>query len=137
MVFSGKNHFYRVNREFGRLIRTEYTLNFMSDPNMRKRNRRGLLKGEQIHALARDLKYGHRGRLHNRDWLQQKNSCSSLTLVIACIIYWQAKEIHRVIQAHTPPEHIDLALLSNISPVSWENVILYGEYILNRNRVVR
>lgn len=135
--FSGKNHFYRANREFGRLIRTEYTLNFMSDPNMRKRNRRGLLKGEQIHALARDLKYGHRGRLHNRDWLQQKNSCSSLTLVIACIIYWQAKEIHRVIQTHTPPEHIDLALLSNISPVSWENVILYGEYILNRNRVVR
>jgi TnpA family transposase len=37
--FSGKNHFYRANREFGRIIRTEYTLDFMSDPNMRKRNR--------------------------------------------------------------------------------------------------
>ena len=53
---SGKNHFYRANRELGRVIRTEYTLDFMSDPDMRKRNRRGLLKGEQIHALARDLK---------------------------------------------------------------------------------
>jgi TnpA family transposase len=135
--FSGKNHFYRANRELGRIVRTEHTLNFMSDPDMRKRNRRGLLKGEQIHALARDIKYGHRGTLNNRDWLQQKNSCSSLTLVIACIIYWQAKEIHRVIQTHTPPEHIDLALLSNISPVSWKNIILYGDYILNRNRVRR
>jgi len=75
--------------------------------------------------------------LNNRDWLQQKNSCSSLTLVIACIIYWQAKEIHRVLQTHTPPEHIDLELLSNISPVSWKNIILYGDYILNRNTVVR
>lgn len=135
--FSGKNHFYRANRELGRIIRTEYTLDFMSDPDMRKRNRRGLLKGEQIHALARDIKYGHRGKLNNRDLLQQKESCSCLTLVIACIIYWQAKEIHRVIQTHTPPKHIDLALLSNISPVSWRNIILYGDYILNRNKVQR
>lgn len=111
--FTGKNHFY-----------TEYTLAFLSD------------KGEQIHALARDLKYGHRGRLNSRDWLQQKNSCSCLTLVIACIIYWQAKEIHCVIQSNTPPDNVDLSLLSNISPVSWDNVILYGDYILNRSRVV-
>jgi len=135
--FSGKNHFYRANRDLGRIIRTEHTLHFMSDPDMRKRNRRGLLKGEQIHALARDIKYGHRGTLNNRDWLQQKNSCSCLTLVLACIIYWQAKEIHRVIQTHTPPENIDLDLLSNISPISWKNVILYGDYILNKNKVRR
>jgi TnpA family transposase len=133
--FSGKNHFYRANRELGRIGRTEYTLNFMSDPDMRKRNRRGLLKGEQIHALARDVKYGHQGRLHSRDDLQLKHSCSCLTLVIASIIYWQAKEIHRVIQTHELPEHIDLAYLSNISPVSWKNIILYGDYILNRNKV--
>ncbi len=135
--FSGKNHFYRANREFGRLIRTEHTLNFMSDPDMRKRNRRGLLKGEQVNALARDLKYGHRGRLNSREWLEQKKSCSSLNLVIACIIYWQAKEIHRVIQTHTPPGHINLDLLSNISPVSWGNIILCGDYILNKSNVAR
>ena len=116
------------------MIRTEYTLGFMSDPELRKRTRRGLLKGEQIHALARDLKYGHRGRLNSRDWLQQKYSSSCLTLVMACVIYWQAKEIHRVIQTHPPPEHIDLKLLSHISPISWENIILYGDYILDRNK---
>ena len=103
---------------------------------MRKRNRRGLLKGEQIHAMARDIKYGHQGRLHARDALQLKHSCSCLTLVIASIIYWQAKEIHRIIQAHELPKHIDIALLSNISPVSWKNVILYGDYVLNRYKVV-
>jgi len=102
---------------------------------MRRRNRRGLLKGEQIHALARDLNYGHRGRLNTRDWLQQKHSASCLTLVIACIIYWQAKEIHRVIQTNTLPDNMDLSLLSHISPVSWENVILYGDYVLNRKSV--
>ena len=133
--FTGKNHFFRANRELGRLIRTEHTLNFLSDPDMRRRTRRGLLKGEQVHGLARDIRYGHRGRLNSREWLQQKHACSCLTLVIACIIYWQAKEIHRVIQSYDLPEHIDLNLLSHISPVSWENIILYGDYILNRNKV--
>lgn len=28
-------------------------------------------------------------------------------------------------------------LLSNICPVSWKNAILYGDYIFNRNRIVR
>ncbi len=134
--FTGKNHFYRANRELGRVIRTEHTLDFMSNPNIRRRTRRGLLKGEQVHSLARDIRYGHRGKLSNRDWLSQKHACSCLTLVIACIIYWQAKEIHRVIQTHTLPGHINLDLLSNISPVSWGNIILYGDYILNRNKVV-
>ncbi|MDH5515554.1 MAG: Tn3 family transposase [Gammaproteobacteria bacterium] len=134
--FTGKNHFYRANRELGRVIRTEHTLDFMSDPDMRKRTRRGLLKGEQVHSLARNIRYGHRGKLSSRDWLSQKHACSCLTLVIACIIYWQAKEIHRIIQTHTLPDNINLDLLSNISPVSWENIILYGDYILSRNKIV-
>jgi TnpA family transposase len=110
--FSSTNHFYRANRELGHIFRTEYTLTFMSDPDVRRRNRRGLLKGEQIHALARDLKYGKRGRVNKRDWLEQRHSCSCLTLVMACIIYWQAKEINRVVQEHTPDDgSIDLSLI--------------------------
>ena len=133
--FTGKNHFYRANRELGRLIRTEYTLEYFSDPEMRRRTRRGLLKGEQVHNLARDIRYGHRGRLNSREWFQQKQACSNLTLVIACIIYWQAKEIHRVIQEFDLPENVDLDMLSHISPVAWENIILYGDYIMNRDKV--
>lgn len=134
--FTAKNHFYRANRELGRIFRTEYTLDFMSDPEMRQRNRRGLLKGEEIHALARDIRYGHRGKINRHDFMEHHHACNSLTLVTACIVYWQAKEIHRVLQEHTLPEDIDLSLLSHISPVSWHNIILYGDYILNRDKVV-
>jgi TnpA family transposase len=136
--FSPKNHFYRATRELGRIFRTEHTLNFMSDPLMRKRNRRGLLKGEQIHALARDIRYGKRGRINNRDWLEQCNSCSCLTLFIACIIYWQAKEINRIVLEHLPQDgSIDISLLQHVSPVSWENILIYGDYNLNRDKVKR
>lgn len=108
----------------------------MSDPALRRRNRRGLLKGEQIHALARDIKLGKRGWVDKRDWLEQRHSCSCLTLVMACIIYWQAKEINRVIQEHLPDDSsIDISLIQYVSPISWDNVILYGDYILNWEKV--
>jgi TnpA family transposase len=47
--FSPKNHFYRANRELGRIFKTENILNYMGDPVLRKNRRRGLLKGEQIY----------------------------------------------------------------------------------------
>ena len=97
---------------------------------------RGLLKREQLHSLARDLYYGKRGRISRRDIQEQRNSCSCLTLILACIVYWQAKEINRVVFDSDPEgTDIDLQLMEHISPVTWDNVILYGEYVLDENLV--
>lgn len=108
----------------------------MSDPLVRKRVRRGLLKGEQLHALARQVAYGKEGKLTTRDLQEQRNTANCLTLLMAGIIYWQAKEIHRVIQEGEPEvAGVDLSLLEHISPIGWDNVVLYGEYVLNRDLV--
>ena len=90
---------------------------------------------ERLHALARDLNYGKRGRLNRRDWLEQRNSCSALTLILACIIYWQAKEIHRVLLECDPEMDLDWSLVEHISPITWDNVILYGEYVIDRSLI--
>ncbi len=134
--FSEKNHFYRANRELGRIFKTENILEYMSDPLLRQNRRRGLLKGEQIHQLARDLAYGKRGKISVRDIHEQKNTCSCLTLILANIIYWQAKEIKRVIEefGHEIPP-VCLTMLPHVSPISWDNVLLYGEYILDRKLI--
>ena len=59
-----------------------------------------------------------------------------LTLIMASIVYWQAKENNRVIQECDPiGVGIDLTLLEHISPVSWDNIVLYGEYVLDRKLV--
>lgn len=134
--YSGKNHFYRANRELGRIFKTEYILQYMSDPAVRQRVRRGLLKGEEIHALARQIAYGKQGKISVRDLQAQKNTASCLTLIMACIIYWQAKEFNRVILEGEPEKAgVDLSLLEHISPIGWENIVLYGEYVLNRSLV--
>jgi len=134
--YTGKNHFYRANRELGRIFKTEFILQFMSDPATRQRVRRGLLKGEEIHALARQVAYGKQGTITARDLEGQRHTSSCLTLIMACIIYWQAKEISRVIQEGDLDEDgVDFNLLEHLSPIGWENIILYGEYVLNRSSV--
>ena len=49
--------------------------------------RRGLLKGEQLHALARCVHYGRLGRLDQRDFERQTGAASCLLLILAAIIY--------------------------------------------------
>jgi len=64
------------------------------------------------------------------------NSCSCLTLILACIIYWQAKEISRVVSECHPEENdIDVSLLEHVSPIEWDNVVLYGEYVIDPNLI--
>ena len=134
--YSGKNHFYRANRELGRVLKTEHILRIMSDPLARQQTRRGLLKSEEMNALARQVAYGKQGKITARDIQAQRNTSSCLTLIMACIIYWQAKEISRVIQECNPSDaQVDLSLLKHISPIGWENVIIYGEYVFNRNLI--
>jgi TnpA family transposase len=103
---------------------------------MRQRIRRGLLKGEEVHALARQVAYGKQGTLTARDLHALQKTSSCLTMIMACSIYWQANEISRVIvEGNADAAGVDLSLLEHVSPVRWDNVILYGQYILNRTLV--
>ena len=108
----------------------------MSQSPLRRRIRKGLLKGEQLHALAKDVFYAKRGRINSRDLHEQMNSCSCLTLILACIIYWQAREIGRVVtEKNAEKEGINLDLLEHVSPIEWENILLYGEYIIDKSLI--
>ena len=54
------------------------------------------------------------------------------------VIYWQAKEINRIAFEENPEKDgIDLDLLEHVSPIAWENVIIYGEYNFDESLVER
>src|SRR5258708_19888944 len=52
--FSAKNRFHRANRDLGRIFKTEFILPYLSEPELRRRIRRGLLKFEHLHPLPND-----------------------------------------------------------------------------------
>ncbi len=136
--FTSKNHFYQANLQLGRILKTEHIFYWMADPRKRRRTRKGLLKVDQIHQLARDITYGNRGRLKRKTLEEITSSGNCTTLIIAAIIYWQAREISRIVKEYNPEEAgVDVSLLVHISPIEWSNVVLYGEYKLNRDLVRR
>ena len=120
--FQASNRFYAATRELGRALKTEFVLQYMSEPQLRATVRRGLLKVEQLHALARAVYDGQRGRISAREVYDQVNACSCLTLILACIIYGQAREISRM--AAAPDFPFDPDLLRHVNPIEWKNVIL-------------
>ena len=67
-------------------VREHLGLTAFSQPALRTRIRRGLLKGEQLHALARCVHYGRLGRLDQRDFERQTGAASCLLLILAAII---------------------------------------------------
>ena len=77
--FSDKNNFYRANRDFGRIIKTENILLHMAKPKLREQRRRRLLKVEQLHQLSREVSYAKHGKITAREVSHLQNSCSCLT----------------------------------------------------------
>ena len=77
-----------------------------------------------------------RSRITARELWEQMNTCSCLNLILACILYWQGCEISRVLSECDPLANgIDLSLLEQVSPIEWDNVVLYGQYVLDRKLV--
>ena len=105
----------------------------MAEPQLRAKVRRGILKVERLHALVRAVYYSNRGRITAREVYDQINACSCLTLILACIIYWQATEISRL--AVDPDLPFDPDLIQHVSPVEWHNILLYGEIRLDPNKL--
>src|SRR4029450_11037209 len=70
----------QANLHLGRVLKTEHILLWMADPLRRKRTRKGLLKTEQIHQLARDITYGNRGRFKGRSLedITSSGNCTAL-----------------------------------------------------------
>ena len=134
-AYGGGNHFYRALRELGRAKKTLFVLEYLGRPALRRRVRRGLLKSEELHALARSVFYGKLGKADARDFRRQASTASCLTLILACIVYWQIREIERAVTEAGDGAGLDFDLLQHVSPVQWENVTLYGVYDIRRELV--
>jgi TnpA family transposase len=129
-----KNKFYKAAKDLGSLFKTIHLLEYHSNPELRKRIKKGLNKGEQIHALGRKLAYGKDGKHDMPTLEEQQNTCSALTLVEAIIIYWQTKELQRIVYERFGGQ-VNLDMIAKISPIEWQNILIYGEYKFDKNMI--
>jgi Tn3 transposase DDE domain len=105
----------KANRDLGRIFKTEFILHYLSEPQLRRRIRHGLLKVEQLHALARDVFYGRRGRINARElWARVLQPWASNKAQVAAI----ARDFCSFMDAGTVGAYKDSPSLSRVSVVS-------------------
>lgn len=116
-------------RELGRIERTLFLLQYISNLELRRRIHVGLNKGEARNSLARAVFFNRLGELRDRTHENQRHRASGLNLVTAAIVLWNTVYLERaiaVIRERGQPVSEDA--LSHLSPLKWEHINLTGDY---------
>ena len=117
-------------RELGRVQRTLFTLEWLRDPELRRRVLVGLNKGEALHALKRAVAFHRSGEIRDRSFEAQSNRASGLNLVTTAIAVWNTVYLGRAALAlRAEGVQVPEGLLSHVSPLSWEHIGLTGDYV--------
>lgn len=120
----------KAQKEIGKIERSCFTLDWISDPQLRKRSHGVLNKGESRHSLARTVFFHRHGEFHDRTLENQRYRASGLNLILSAIILWNAVYLNRAItELRNNGAIIPDALLPHTSPLGCEHIMLTGDYI--------
>ena len=116
-------------RELGRLERTLFTLDWISDPELRRGTGQELNKGEARNSLARAVFIHRLGEIRDRTYENQQHRASGLNLLVTAIILWNTRYLERAVTALREAEEVPDKLLVHLSPLGWEHINLTGDYV--------
>ena len=126
--YARQNTLATALREMGRIEKTIFLLDYISDKPLRRRIQRGLNKGEFMNALARAIFFGKRGELRERELQDQLQRASALNIIINAISVWNTAYLQKAIDHIKETSSIDESLLEHIAPLGWEHINFLGEY---------
>jgi TnpA family transposase len=112
-------------------------LDWLLEPELRRRVTAILNKGELRNTLARAVCLNRLGEVHDRTFEAQRHRASGLNLVTAAIILWNTVYLEKAIIAlREQGQHFDDACLQHIAPVHWNHINLTGDYSWRQNKRV-
>jgi TnpA family transposase len=128
-AYPRQNSLAAALREVGRVERSIFMLDWLTDLDLQRRVQLGLNKGEAHHALKRAISFNRRGEIRDRTSESQHHRIAALNLLAAIIINWNTMKLGGIVDAMTqagepPSPH----LLAHVSPLGWEHITLTGEY---------
>ena len=126
---SRRNPLAQALQEYGRLVKTNFVLDWLADEELRARVGRQLNKGEQLHALRRAIFYANEGHVRQRTPEQQSEQALCLSIVVNAIIAWNTVYTQRVLdELRAAGELITTSEIEHISPLAHQHIHLYGHY---------
>lgn len=122
-------------REMGRIEKTIFILDYISNETLRRKIQRGLNKGEAMNGLARALFFGKRGELRERGIQDQLQRASALNILINAISVWNTVYLTEATKILKEKGNLREDLLKHVSPLGWEHINFLGEYNFDTSKV--
>src|SRR3546814_11754734 len=96
-------------------------LDWLENPNLRRRCQAGLNNSEQRHVLTQAIYTFRQGRIIDRSHDAQQYRASGLNLVIAAIVHWNTTYMDAAVQ-HLPAASapVPAHLLDHTTLVGWD-----------------
>jgi TnpA family transposase len=122
-------------KEYGALRRTIFAARSLVDETYRRRIARQLNKGENLHALRRELAYAGEGALRRHYHEQQTEQMWCLTLATNAIVTWTTEYYGLAIAAlRRTGRAVNEEVLAHLWPSHHENVHFYGTHTVDVDR---
>ncbi len=134
--YSRQNALATALREMGRIEKTIFILDYISNESLRRRVQKGLNKGEAVNALARAIFFGKRGELRERELQDQLQRASALNLLINAISIWNTAYLEKAVEYLKSKEDINEDLLKHIAPIGWEHINFLGDYTFDTKHML-
>src|SRR5262245_34895354 len=123
------NTLVRSMQEYGRLIKTNFILRYLCNPEFRRQIHRQLNKGEALHALRRYLMVAQEAQIRKRYPDDQLNQAHCLNLVTNAVVVWNTIYTWQAIeQLKREGRQIDEEDVRHLSPARYEHINVYGRY---------
>jgi TnpA family transposase len=128
-AYPRQNQVARALDQIGQLEKTVFILELLLDPQLRRRQERGLNDGEAVNSAARAIFVGQRGEFRDRVYQDQVHRASCLHLLVAAIAAWTTPYLADAIDSlRAEGEVVPDELIAHLSPVIWEPVNFLGQY---------
>jgi TnpA family transposase len=124
-----QNTLVRSLQEYGRLIKTNFILRYLSSEAYRRQISQQLNKGEALHALRRYLFVANEAQIRKRHPEDQLNQAACLNLVTNAVIVWNTVYMWETLeQLKREGYQIEKADVKHLSPARYEHLNVFGKY---------
>jgi len=128
-VMPKHNTLIRAMQEYGRLIKTNFILRYLCNPEFQRQIHRQLNKGEALHSLRRYLMVAQEAQIRKRYPDDQLNQAHCLNLVTNTVVVWNTVYMWEAIeQLKREGRQIDEEDVRHLSPARYEHINVYGRY---------
>jgi len=132
---SRKNKLYFTFRELGRVVRTGFLLNFISDAELRSVIQAATNKSESFNNFIKWLFFGSLGLIAVNDRDEQRKIIKYNHVVANCLIFHNVQSLTRLLHDLSLEGHLfSKEALARLSPYLTEHVNRFGSYKLDLNR---